>query len=84
MISVFDCHPITVLLLLLKHLKLVMVRHLILDYLDLEVVFGSLHECPLLKFFLFECLDMHYGLLKKSYTLVFFRSFIQEQFLSFV
>lgn len=50
-----------------------MVRHLILDYLDLEIVFGSLHECPLLKFFLFGCLDTHYGVLSKSYTLVFFR-----------
>lgn len=43
-----------------------MVRHLILDYLDLEIVFGLLHECPLLNFFLFGCLDMHYGVLKKS------------------
>lgn len=36
----FDCHAITVLLHLLKHVKLVMVRHSISDYMDLEIVFG--------------------------------------------
>lgn len=57
MIFIFSCHAIGVLLHLLKHLKLVMVRHSISNYVDLEIVFGSLHECHILKYFFLGCLE---------------------------
>lgn len=51
MIFIFSCHAIRVLLHLLKHLKLVTIRHSISNYVDLAIVFGSLHECHILKYF---------------------------------
>jgi len=69
MFFVFNCCPITGLLRLLKHLILVMVRHSISDYMDLEIVFGSLRECHILKYmFLWVLRDALWAFEKSSVT----------------